>query len=475
MDLLEPKISKISCLKKDTNCNVVRPFSSLELFGKNPFTNFDYTDKERQHKINQFENICQSNNGILGRCCDPKDKNIEKVKNAIKTPYKLIKLENDEYNKKVIKVCPEGKKCPGFRPPNAYEMCKLENASIDYNDTAFDLTPDCVSGKCNDSEISFKISSVDTDDITFLEDEDMVEAIKLDDLESLRLYINNDTNKKNRTLQYGYPGNTLLHEAIYRKSKNCSYFLLENATSELIESKNQDGNTPLQIACLKGEKDLINTLIKFGANIYTVNKYGDTPLHSAIRYGDLEVIRYLVFNGSNVFSKNEKGETPLFLATITSNKNINVVRLLVENGSDLLNINNNNNTMLAELNKQKKELIHQEIETYLIRMLHNRLSNTPKKYNDTIKTFPEFSPFETPKSQDSTENVKITYDESLPQQELYTEKYKVPEKILPKSAQEFVEHFETQENKVMASKNANAMMYVLIFFLLIAVVINNFF
>ena len=239
MDLLEPKISKISCIKSDSNCNVVRPFSSLELFGKNPFTNLDYTKKERDHKMNQFENICSSNNGTIGRCCDPKDKGLEKVKNSITNPYKLIKIENDEYNKKIIKVCPEGKRCPGYRPPNAYEMCKLENALIDPDNNAYNLVPDCVSGKCNESEISFKISSADTDNITFLEDKDMVEAIKVDDIDSLRLLVNNDINKKNRTLQYGYPGNTLLHEAIYRKASNCSYFL-ENANNELTESKNQD-------------------------------------------------------------------------------------------------------------------------------------------------------------------------------------------------------------------------------------------
>ena len=50
----------------------------------------------------------------------------------------------------------------------------------------------------------------------FLEDRELVEAVKVDDLAGIQSLLKNDIKKTTRTLSYGFPGNTLLHEAIQK-------------------------------------------------------------------------------------------------------------------------------------------------------------------------------------------------------------------------------------------------------------------
>ena len=87
------------------------------------------------------------------------------------------------------------------------------------------------------------------------------------------------------------------------------------------------------------------------AQIYTKNKYGDTPLHSAIRISNEELIRFLLFNGSSIFEKNTLGESPLFTAVNTLNKKLIVIKILCEAGSELLDKNNEDKSMLKVLSE----------------------------------------------------------------------------------------------------------------------------
>ena len=68
--------------------------------------------------------------------------------------------------------------------------------------------------------------------------------------------------------------------------------------SEDIEQKNRDENTPLQVACLKNNINIINYLLKMGSNINSKNKFNESPLHTAIRSNSIEVIRLLLINGA---------------------------------------------------------------------------------------------------------------------------------------------------------------------------------
>ena len=50
-----------------------------------------------------------------------------------------------------------------------------------------------------------------------------------------------------------------------------------------VNAKDQNGRTLLQLAALKGHKEVVELLIAKNANVNAKNKDGETPLHSAIQ------------------------------------------------------------------------------------------------------------------------------------------------------------------------------------------------
>ena len=51
-----------------------------------------------------------------------------------------------------------------------------------------------------------------------------------------------------------------------------------------------------------------------------VNLRGDTALHFAVYHQDLELIDFLVKRGADIFSKNELGYSPIEMAALYSSK-----------------------------------------------------------------------------------------------------------------------------------------------------------
>lgn len=479
-------IQNHSCVSKDNECNIIRPLSNMEFYLTNPSTRKVYTSEEKKDKLDQYTNICWMNNGRLGKCCDPNNTDLNKYKELIpkelREKYKKVKTEYVKNNQKQLKVCPEGEKCPGYREPTAYEYCKLSDAKIDKDNIVYSNTPDCYTANCNRLETPFIITQSDIDNSSeHIEDSEIVRFIKDNHLSGLQELVHNKKRKINKVLTYGFPGNTLVHEAIYRKSLDCIYYLLESVDKSTLEIKNQDGNTPLHIACLKGMKDVVNMLINLGVNVHTKNKYGDTPLMSAIRAGDEEVVRYLLVIGGGLFDKNEKGENPLFVAVTTINKNLNLIRILCDNGADILERNNKGESMLTVLKQEETTLKNQEIETYLVNKVFLYFQHNQDYYKKVvILNYPEFSPFEIhDKAADKIkasdyENIELTMDATLDDSELYKEKNQEPEKLLPASAKKFVEHFEVNSENLL--KN-NRTMYILVFLIIVLVMaflVNNY-
>ena len=213
----------------------------------------------------------------------------------------------------------------------------------------------------------------------------------------------------------------------------------------------------------------------------------DVPLlllHSAIRISNEELIRFLLFNGSSIFEKNTLGESPLFTAVNTLNKKLIVIKILCEAGSELLDKNNEDKSMLKVLNEDPETTeINKEIETYLIQQLFKMYENDQGKYKEILKSLPEFSPFEIVggESKDSDiDNLVIKYDETLDDTELYKEKIQLPKKVLPESAKKYmanniIESFETQNKKTYHNSNTVYLMCLLLFILLLGLLFNNYF
>ena len=93
--------------------------------------------------------------------------------------------------------------------------------------------------------------------------------------------------------------------------------------------RNGQDETPLMLASLKGEIELVNALIAKSAD---VNKPGWTPLHYAATSGHVEVMRLLLDRHAYIDAESPNGTTPLMMAAHYGTPG--AVKLLLEEGAD---------------------------------------------------------------------------------------------------------------------------------------------
>ena len=358
----EEKLSKKACVDKEKNCNIgFKPYSMFEFNSKNPATNKPYTENEKQTKIEQLNERCENEADSEQRfCCDPNDYKLQAVYSSLprelRQKYKKIAVDKCNNTIKEIKVC-DGDNCNPqtdiIRPAKAYELCKLQKVTD--NDIGEDgvvpkqkLVPDCYEGKCVNS---FKLLDINPDDSNekITNHYYLIDAVKNNDISYIKSYFSDRYNNVNESLEYGYPGNTILHQVVYDGMNEILDYLL---TLKVDLSKvNKDGNSVLHIASFKGNYNGVHRLIKLGASVNCENNMGDTPLHCAVRSGSYNTTLILINNGASaVLSiQNKHGETPLHTAVVSKKKNLKIIQLLVENGSNVHNINKYKKTVLASL------------------------------------------------------------------------------------------------------------------------------
>jgi len=458
-------VGKYQCINESEkdSCNSITPFSKLKLYKNNPSTNELYTPLEREQKLLQYKNMCNISGNSVTKCCDKHDINLKRIyetlPNEEKKKYGKLKKINLGNNEIQYKVCKDNN-CRGYRIPDAYELCKLSNANIDANGNAKNLTPDCITGRCENEFMPFIINKEDYN-TDYLDDQHIIRFIKEDDVENLKISLKK-YNYQNKILSYGFPGNTVLHECIYQNANKCIEFILKYIKEYDLELKNKSGNTPLQIACLKGNTKCVNRLMQLGGNIHTKNKYDESPLHSAIRKNATDVINLLLLNNVSREDKNKLGQSPLHVAALTPKKNLNLIKLLIKYGLDILTKDNDNNNILKNLNKQPKNSINNEINTYLTQVLYQIYKNNENKYIEILDKYPEFRPYEYVDEEIEEEDelniqnideeslidnngVSIVYDDILSNSNLYRNKEQKAEKILPeKYNKNIIESFENK-------------------------------
>ena len=100
-----------------------------------------------------------------------------------------------------------------------------------------------------------------------------------------------------------------------------------------IEKRNKKGETPLQVACSKGDEDRARTLLEDGANCNTQDNAGWTPLHDAVTGVRENIVMLLLQFGANPsVPGGEHRLTPLHDAV--TGGDIEIIRLLVSHGAD---------------------------------------------------------------------------------------------------------------------------------------------
>ncbi|KAL8921174.1 MAG: hypothetical protein Q9172_004170 [Xanthocarpia lactea] len=90
--------------------------------------------------------------------------------------------------------------------------------------------------------------------------------------------------------------------------------------------------TPLHEAAGRGHTDVVEILLKHGADLDATDNYGNKAFYRAVEEGHANVIKLLLERGSQVSESPEGCHTPL--SASVSHAHEDVVRLLLENGAD---------------------------------------------------------------------------------------------------------------------------------------------
>ena len=253
------------------------------------------------------------------------------------------------------------------------------------------MMPDCFEGKCEGVGKLLELNPEDHN-VRITDHYYLIDAIKNNNVEYLKSYYHDTKHNVNEKLEYGYPGNTVLHQSIFDHMDDVSHYLLSLKVNLTIVNK--DGNSPFHIACLKGNYDAVHKLLKLGASINCTNNVGDTPLHCAVRSGSYNTVLILLNNGASMVlsSKNEHGEIPLHTAVVSVKKNQKIVELLVEYGSPIHSTNSYKKTILGSLLEQEKTIVRETMRTFLQRMYYKKYDEA--EYDKMLQKHPEVRPFE---------------------------------------------------------------------------------
>ena len=145
--------------------------------------------------------------------------------------------------------------------------------------------------------------------------------------------------KVKKYLDHGYDlnikndsGETPLHLASEKGYKEIVELLLKKGADPNIKNV-YAGLSPLYLASVEGHKDIVELLLKYGANPNIKSDSEETPLHWASIEGYKEIVELLLNHGVDPNIKNAYGETPLYLAS--SNRHKDIVELLLKHGADL--------------------------------------------------------------------------------------------------------------------------------------------
>ena len=104
---------------------------------------------------------------------------------------------------------------------------------------------------------------------------------------------------------------TPLHSACFNGNVSIVRWILNKSKNKLqdVELKTFGGETPLMWAAYGGHNDVIQLLIKVGANVNTQDSVGNTPLHAAASSSSVGALLALLHHGAES-DKNSKGLSP---------------------------------------------------------------------------------------------------------------------------------------------------------------------
>ena len=111
-------------------------------------------------------------------------------------------------------------------------------------------------------------------------------------------------------IPYHNAGTPLYIAAAYKQTEVLEVLLQSPDVLATIDQADQNGNTPLKMACHSpGSVEAVQLLINHGANLNIANRPGFTPLMVAAQSGDKSIVELLIDAGANMTQQSRFGET----------------------------------------------------------------------------------------------------------------------------------------------------------------------
>ena len=140
----------------------------------------------------------------------------------------------------------------------------------------------------------------------------------------------------------GGPLGTALHAASRMNHLEVVQSLLRHGAD--VNASGISEITPLLLASESGRHELMRWLLQHGANVNATDEHGFTSLHLAAERGQVEMVQTLLKNNADINIRNPYEVTPLHLASTFGS--LDVVRFLLNNGADLKARNRHQETSL---------------------------------------------------------------------------------------------------------------------------------
>jgi len=109
---------------------------------------------------------------------------------------------------------------------------------------------------------------------------------------------------------------------------------LAQKDSTLLNRVDKNGSTPLYVAALGNNFEMVKLLVSLGARVNARNNDGSTALHGAAGSGNVSIIGYLLDHGANIEAHdNSFGTTPLVMAIMSNRPE--ALKFFIKNGADI--------------------------------------------------------------------------------------------------------------------------------------------
>uniref|UniRef100_A0A0D2XKT6 Nephrocystin 3-like N-terminal domain-containing protein n=1 Tax=Fusarium oxysporum (strain Fo5176) TaxID=660025 RepID=A0A0D2XKT6_FUSOF len=130
----------------------------------------------------------------------------------------------------------------------------------------------------------------------------------------------------------GAKGDPILYMAVTKSHGGVVKLLLERGA--YVESKDSTGMSLLSLAATKrGSDTIMEVLLRHRADVNSRDNNGGTPLFYAVRWASVDGIKLLIRSGADVEARNKDNETCLQMAMLRGNEVYEVVRILLEHGA----------------------------------------------------------------------------------------------------------------------------------------------